>query len=154
MHLLARVACRRHLGRATEGRRATDTTDNQTQQVRAAVVPTSFPTSASPHDIHLLTFGQTSNHAPHLHPSPDLDLNPHHTPPCMRHLRYAAARPSFSPWHCLVATRLFTPPFPVRFFASRRTCVCRPLLLLPEMCCLLLLLACGWLCENRTIPAV
>jgi len=43
-------------------------TGNQTQQVRAAVVPTPFPTSALPHDIHLLTCGQTSNHTPHVHP--------------------------------------------------------------------------------------
>jgi len=60
MHLSARAACRRHLGRATEGRRATDTTDNQTQQVRAAVVRKPFPTSALSHDIHSLTCGQTS----------------------------------------------------------------------------------------------
>jgi len=89
MHLPARAACRRHLGTSTEGRRETDTTENEAQQLRAAVVQTPFPAWAIPPHIHLLMCFRASNHAPHLHPLfYDLYLSPPHTPPCTRDLYY------------------------------------------------------------------
>jgi len=129
MHLLARAAC--HAGDT-----ATGTTHNETQKVRAAAVPRPVPTSAlSP---YIRTCSRAAGTPTMLHilllfPALDHGLPP--TPSRMHQLYHGAVRYPFSLWYDLVATRLFTVPFPVRYTASRRTLFCRPRLSLPEMCC-------------------